>query len=122
MEKTDCDGWLKLIGFQAFLDLKKRKERSLMALCRDACDLQTLNAFVIRMLGFPTSNEHLLIWLRDNACQYRELERGNLEQLKELNLGFYELALVPKEIGNLKQLEKLKLGRGMLTSLPKLRK
>mgnify|MGYP006451404137 CR=1 FL=1 len=24
--KTDCDGWLKLVGAQAFMDLKKREQ------------------------------------------------------------------------------------------------
>jgi hypothetical protein len=61
-KKTDCDGWSKLVGVQAFMDLKKREQRSLTALCRETGDLQPLNSVVIRMLGFPTSYERLLVW------------------------------------------------------------
>jgi hypothetical protein len=35
-KETDCEGWLKLVGIQAFMDLKKREQRSLTALCREA--------------------------------------------------------------------------------------
>jgi hypothetical protein len=67
-------GW-RLVGVKAFLDLKKREQRSLMALSRDTYDLQPFNSVVIRMLGFPTSNERLLAWLRSKgALAYKEIE------------------------------------------------
>jgi hypothetical protein len=30
---TDCDGWLKLVGVQAFMDLEKRKKTFLHGVC-----------------------------------------------------------------------------------------
>jgi Leucine-rich repeat (LRR) protein len=118
-KKTDCDGWLKLVGAQAFMDLKKREQQSLMALCRDTCELQPLNALVIRMLGFPTYCERLLVWIRANAYQCSQLKIGELKQLYYLFLNDSLLTSLPKEIGNLKQLEGLKLDDNELTSLPK---
>jgi Leucine-rich repeat (LRR) protein len=119
-KKTDCNGWLKLVGLQAFMDLKQREQRSLTALRRDTCDFQLFNSDAMHMLGFPTSYERLLMWLRvKGKRRYNRLKMGNLQQLNILYLHSNGLTSVPKEIGNLEQLEELHLGSNKLTSVPK---
>ena len=87
-QKTDREGWLKLVGFDAFMDLKKRKDRSLMALERDNERVpQHLNSVVIRMLGFPASSERLLEWLRAKFGEnFESMEIKQLKQEKTLFL------------------------------------
>jgi Leucine-rich repeat (LRR) protein len=118
-ENMDYEGWLKLVGLEAFMDLKKREQRTGTALCRDAVDLQPFTLGVIRMLGFPTSRERLLVWLRSKGRLYKQLKVGELAQIKQLNLRFNKLTSVPKEIGDLKQLVWLNLNNNKLTSVPK---
>ena len=115
--KTDCHRWLDLVGFQAFMDLKKREDRSLMALNRDNGSIPHINSDVLRMLMFPTSCERLLEWLRAECG--KDFERMEIKELKVLNLSNNNLTSLPKEIGNLKQLLQLFLYDNKLTSLPK---
>ena len=123
--KTDREGWLKLVGFDAFMDLKNREDRSLMALERDNDRVpQHLNSVVIRMLGFPTSSERLLEWLRAKFGEdFESMEIKQLKQEKTLDLNRFlknnKLTSLPKEIGDLKQLEWLNLRGNKLTSVPK---
>jgi len=124
-QKTDREGWLKLVGFDAFMDLKNREDRSLMALERDNDRVpQHLNSVVIRMLGFPTSSERLLEWLRAKFGEdFESMEIKQLKQEKTLFLNGFrknnKLTSLPKEIWDLKQLEELFLEGNKLTSLPK---
>jgi hypothetical protein len=70
-------------------------------LCREMRDLQPLNPVVIRTLGFPTSYERLMVWLRAKGQRYTQLEMRNLEQMKLLYLDNNKLTSVPKEIKNM---------------------
>jgi Leucine-rich repeat (LRR) protein len=76
-------------------------------------DLQPLNLMVVRMLGFPTSSELLLAWLRTHGRQFSDVN------IEELYLNKSQLTSVPKEIGNLKQLKKLLLDCNKLSSVPR---
>ena len=119
--KTDLDVWKKRIGLKDFMDLNKHKRRSTTALKRDVTSiLPHINSDVIRMLGFPTSCERLLEWLRTKGGgDFEDMKIKQLGELKVLNLESNKLTSLPKEIGDLKQLKELYLKQNQLTSLPK---